>query len=65
MSATRKGGRPRYSGRIYWPDVRLLLDLGVPVWRLMAVFDVDRTVMHNAFRRYGWDTSKLNKRGNP
>lgn len=62
MSATRKPGRPRYSGRIYWPDVRLLLDLGVPVWQLMAVFDVDRHVMRNAFRRYGWSTKPLSTR---
>jgi hypothetical protein len=28
----------------------------------MAVFDVDKVVMYNAFRRYGWDTSRIYKR---
>lgn len=60
---TRRPGRPRFSGRVYWPDVRLLLDLGVPVWRVMAVFDVDRHVMRNAFRRYGWPMDKVRVRG--
>lgn len=53
--STRIGRPPR----VDWPQVKRDVDSLMPLWEVMARHDVDRVVIYNQFRRYGWDTSRI------